>query len=391
MRTFSCLLPLASLLLALAAAAQPASPQDAPALFVDALASAFLGDHEAAIARYREVLEKAPDQPTVLAALADSYAATGAAALAQATADEAARLGADNPFFAAAAARIAAERGDFSGARARYESALATHPGTPLLLESLADLYEQHGAFTDAAARVAQLPDSPATRTRLLRLYHRAGDDAAFLCTYEKLARAGRPTPAQIALLAEHHAAMGREAEARAAYRLLLQRDPANAEARRALGEASVSDETPGLDAYRQGDFARAADELAAALDADAGTAERWAQAALAALEAGRPEAAARFVEDGRLIFFDAPPLVVAGIYEALARGDRAGARTLVDAAQQALENPDTPPLHRDALALARQYVLHAEGGPPAPAPSAELAAHALAPAPGGALTARLR
>lgn len=390
---FRLLLLLALLLFAAPVQAQGRDTRMPPqALFLEALTRAFLDDHEGAISRYREVLERELGQPTVLSALAESYAATGQAALAQETADEAVERDPNNPHFALAAARIAADRGDLSGAMARYEALLAAHPDQPQALDALAALHTRRGTYAEAAALLERLPPSPDALIRRLDLYERLGDDAAFLRTYDQLASVQPPDAALWQRLGAHHLRHGRRDEARVAFESALMRDPASPEVRAALAElgAAVPSAAPssGLAAYATGDFAEAARLLQASLDLDARDPDVWGQAAMAHLEAGQMDAAARVIEDGRIIFFDYPPLLVAAAYEALARGDVDGAEAVIAEARAALDvPPGAPPAHRTAVALAEAYVLRAQASAEiSPEALEALQAQALAPSATGAL-----
>ena len=169
-------------------------------------------------------------------------------------------------------------------------------------------------------------------------------------------------------------------------------RDPAGPEVRAALAElgAAVPEvaPSPGLARYAAGDFAEAARLLRAALDLDARDPDVWAQAAMAFLEAGQNGEAARVIEDGRLIFFDYPPLLVAATYEALARGDAAAARTYVLQAQAALEDERIE--DADLVAAAVQVAAAYASGAVPPEAGGALRARALVPAPGGAILSTL-
>ncbi len=382
----------------LAAAVAPLRAQQSPAraqtqaLFVEALTRAFLDDHEGAIARYREVLEQEPGQPTVLSALAESYAAAGQPALAQETADEAARRSPDNAHFARVAAAIAASRGDASGAARRYEALLERHPTDLLATQALADLHARRGAYADAARLLETLPPTAEALTQLLDLYEKLDNDGAFTRTFERLAALQPPDAAVLARLGRHHLRHDRADAAREAFEAALRRDAAHPEARAALaamgGTLPEAAPSPGLAAYAAGDFRVAAGLLKAALAADARSADAWAQAAMALLEAGQNAEAERVIEDGRLIFFDHPTLLVAAAYAALAAGDATAAGARVSEARTAL-SPAAPDhaLYTAALDVAAAYAAaRALPAPPAADVLTALRARALVPAPGGAL-----
>lgn len=391
------LLVLLLLLLALPPAVRgQASPSRTAtqALFVEALTRAFLDDHEGAVSRFREVLEAEPGQPTVLAALAESYAALGQTALAQETADEAVRRAPEQPHLALAAARIAADAGDVTGAEARYASLLQRHADLPAALEALAALHERQGAFAESAALLERLPPDPETLLRLLGHYERLGDDAGFLRAFERRATLRPPGTALQYRLGAHHQRHGRPEVARAVFEAVLAQDSGHREARAALaalgGAAPDAPASPGLAAYAAGDYAEAARLLLAALDLDPRDADGWAQAAMALLEAGQPQQATQVIEDGQLIFFDHPALLVAATYAALLQDDETGAAARIAQARAALDAlPEAPPVYRDALRLAEAYVSRA-AAPLAAASLAAVRALALAPAPGGALETHL-
>ncbi len=368
------------------AGAQPAranSTTEARVLFLEGLTRAFLDDHEGAIGKYRAVLEQVPAQPAVLDALAESYAATDQLALALAAADEATRSDPANPFYALTAARIAQRRNDPSGAAARYDALLQRHPDQPQALDALATLYESRGARAEAAALLERLPATPEVLARLLGLYASLDADAAFLRAFDKLTGVAAPTAAQWRQLAAHHQRHGRPAEAQSAFEHALTRDPADRESQAALaamGAPVTLSLSPSLAAYAAGHLDEAARLLQADLDRDPRDPLRWAQAAMAYLEKGDVDRARQTIEDGRLIFFASPPLLIAATYAALVRQDVEAAQGFLDEVDDA---GDASALEQGALLLAEAALRHVQGRA---AEAAELQARAFALADLGTL-----
>ncbi len=366
--------------------AQPAalSAEATQALFLDGLTRAFLDDPAGAVARFREVLEKVPDQPAVLDALALSYAALGDLPLAQDAADAATRFAPSNSHFALTAARIAEQRGDPRGAETRLETLLRQKPDAIPVLAEQARLLETRGAYADALVLLEKLPPTSETLDRRLALYARAGDDAAFQEAYAIRVRLAPPTATLLRYLGQHHLRGNRSAEARDAFEAALRLDPSDRDARQALAtltpDAGSETLAPGYAAYVAGDFAASARLFQSDLDRDAGDVLRWAAAAMAHLEAGDAARAATLLDDARLIFFDAPTLSIPSIYAALLDGDVDAAAALFDGVDE-----DAPPLHKAALLLAEAAVRKAQGNA---ADAARLQAEAFALAPLDALRA---
>ena len=422
------LAPLLAVLLAPLAAAQPTGerPPSTPAAvegaFVEALGAAYDGDHETALRRLEQLLAARPDDPAILDAMAESYAATDRDAEALYHAELAAQAAPEEPVVLLRLGRLQREAGQTQAAAATLARAAPLVPRDPTPLADLADLYADLGQREqerDALERLVRLGDTPAARLRLAAL---AGGDARAEIPHLERASALAPSESAITLaLADAYRRAGQTERAQA---LLAQRmggatsrpqrtpadrlqrardlfaaadeDPALlADAREAV--TAVLRETPGdaaalaLAGYitlAQGDYVDAADHLVTALDLDPQDLVAW-PAALVALARAQDVRAERLADDALLLLAGQPGVDAAVAEALLSVGREAEALAVADGAlardgsapdlhalrAMALAALDRPAEARGALAEARDAsplllalaegdTAHAEGDP---------------------------
>jgi Tfp pilus assembly protein PilF len=341
----------------------PAGEPDAPvrgaeppaeALLLRALTRLGAGDASDAAELLRGAVSAYPGNAALLVALAEATARTGDRTGARLHAEAAVRAAPDAPAPVLALARILDDGGDRAAARRTLEAFLARH----------ADAH----AVRLAAARLAAVDgDDPRARALLTPLLDAPAPDVLEVA----LRAVPEGDPARPALLAW---ALQLAPDDRDRY-LRLHPRPESPPAATLSGD--------GRAAFLTGRFEEAYRLLAAQAEADATDPVRWRLAAMAALEAGAPDAA-RLIEDARLIFAADAALAVVAAYAALTRGNAAEARAHADEAEAALrEVPD--PRAAEALVHLRRVL----GGNAPDAPG--LARDGLAPAPGGRLARAVR
>ncbi|HYE58053.1 MAG TPA: hypothetical protein VD948_06090, partial [Rhodothermales bacterium] len=329
----------------------------AEALLLRALTRLNAGDAAAAVTTLQGALNAYPDHPALLVALAEATARTGDRTGARLHAEAAVAAAPDAPAPVLTLARLLAEAGDRSGARRTLDAFLARHASA-------------RGVRLEAARLAADDADAVRARTLLTPLLDAPTPDVLDIA----LRVVPENDPARPALLAR---ALLLTPDDRALYARLNSRT-ATAPTRTA---SSTGD---GRAAYLAGRFEEAQRLLTAEIEADATDPVRWRLAAMAALEAGQPDAAARLIDDARLIFAADAALAVAAAYAALARNAVGDARTRADDAEAALgEAPDA----RATEALAHLRRVLGGAAPDAPA----LAREGLAPAAGGRLSRAVR
>lgn len=182
----------------------------------------FLGDPESAAALYAEGLALVPEEPGLLAALAETHAALDDLALARFYAEAAVDAAPENVYVRQQAARLHQRDGAVEAARAAWNGVLERDPGNLSALHGLGDLHEAQGRYAEAAdvfERFTRAAGSqPDTDARLLRLYDRLGDLAAQARTLERMARDYPEDPTLYRTLGDVRAELGDTEAARAAY-----------------------------------------------------------------------------------------------------------------------------------------------------------------------------
>ena len=303
-----------ALLLATGAVAQ--GPVDArlaraEGRFVQALTALQIGDDSLEARALDDVLDEAPDDPTVLAARAEAALRLGDAPDAVFYARQAADAAPERPDVLrqlAAALRAAGQPAEAADALRRATRAAPDDLDAWLAAADLAAETGDAEAEAEALRALVRLGDTVGARLRLSALAERAGDRDAAL------------------------------AEARAASRL----SPADPAVRRRLdalsGEAGRPVPSPTVGAA-SGD----AEALRASVDADPGRLDLWLQLLAALAETRAPGAGA--AADDALLLFPTVPAVLAAAAEAYAAADRPA-----DAADAARRGLDALNLVGDAL-----------------------------------------
>jgi tetratricopeptide (TPR) repeat protein len=134
-------------------------------------------------------------------------------------------------------------------AREAMARAEAEAPRDPMVLESLAELYEQAGDLDAAAAtyeRAIELaPDSAALRARLGAIYHQRADSERAREAYEQAAQIDDQDPVVLVELARLRMAEAQAPEAIELLQRVVKQKPLHAEAHLLLGHAYLSLEQP--------------------------------------------------------------------------------------------------------------------------------------------------
>jgi predicted Zn-dependent protease len=236
------------LLVALAAQRAPAPSTDqvgqAYFLYIQGRALDDNDDLPAAAAKYKQALELLPNSAELRAELAGIYAQQGAFAEAQAEAERALALQADNRSAhrvlglvqASEAQKTAPEvvrRGLMNGAASHLERVLADGPRDPLVQLTLADLYVQVESFPKAIEILKQFlidrPGYPQAVMLLVQAYRGAGRTADATAVLEEF-RKSTDTSSPVARLREidQLEQQGAWAQAADAWVTLLTADPEN-------------------------------------------------------------------------------------------------------------------------------------------------------------------
>jgi len=380
------------------------------AVFVRALTAQWLGDHEAAVTLLGRVLERHPDEPAALAALAASEAALGNRADALALASRVRSLAPENPELLRETADLQRELGRGDDAAFTLEVLLRADPDDREALSTLAEIHEFAGRQADALRTLERLlavgGEDETVRLRMHAQLVRAGDaDAARVV----LAAGAAALPGARTLrlrLARSYADAGRADSAVAVLDELIARNSSDGEAaalrdelagtphpaaepadpstrlRRAAHLLRGIDENPGgvqrirdlvgslaegpdaapeallvlgLAEHHAGAFPRAAALLDAALRADPRSIDGWGAVIDAHARAGDAPAAARAADEARVLFPGQPALleIAAGAYAAADR--EADARAAIDEALALDESDGLTASIRDRLVRARQ------------------------------------
>jgi tetratricopeptide (TPR) repeat protein len=381
--------------LAMSVSAQPAevlalAGADAAteAVFVRGLTAQWLGDHEDAITLFTRVLERRPDEPAVLAAMARSDAALGRTAEALASMSRAAERAPRDRDIQWEAATLQRELGRPDEALATLERLLRSAPDDRDALSALAEIHEDAGrpsaALPVLERMLVTLGEREDIRLRLHTQLDRMGDDARALATLEAGA-AALPRARTLRLrLARAYLDAGRDAEGSRLLDELLRRDPSDREARalmderagaaptatdeldaatrlrraaammasideepdaagrvRELLEPIVSEPGPSPDAlrmmglleHRMGSHSRAAELLATALRGDPRHPQAWEALVTAARLAGDAPGAAAAADEAVLLFPGRPLLLEASAAAYASVGRTNDARRALDEA----------------------------------------------------------
>lgn len=369
------------------------SLKEAQQLFIQGLTEAQTGDYEAALPLYEKALKQASDEPALLFALAEAYAAQGEKSTALLYAQQAAQQG-DRPYYLRQYARMLAEADRPDEAAAAYERALERFPSDPATLEAFAVLQEQQGNVRQALRlheRMLRIEaDSARVYQRMVPLYNKLDDPSGQERVLRTLLRLDTETLRWRAALARLLLRQDRPQEAitvleestasvlPASHQKLLARarraaDPQGAEqnevatspeallrraeqiadaqpdeATQLLQRALEADSTyvPALALlgqlrYRAEAYAEAADLLGRVLETDPRDPAQWHRAAEASRKSGQPQQAYAAAEEGLLLFPGHLPLLETAARAAL--NDQAPSAALAHAndALQLLEDTE--------------------------------------------------
>ncbi|GIV59189.1 tetratricopeptide repeat protein [Rhodocaloribacter litoris] len=203
-------------------------------LFVRGMTRAYLEDHEAALQLFQEALRLRPNEPAILSALADAYAALDDLPSALFYAEQARARAPDNVHYHEQVARLHLAAGDTARAVAAYEALLAVHPDYLPALQTLAHLQAGRGHYEAALAALERLHeltgDVPGLLDQMLQLYRRLGDNDGLETTLQRLLAREPNRPDYLQMLAELYVRQERAAEAATLYETLLARRPGDVE-----------------------------------------------------------------------------------------------------------------------------------------------------------------
>jgi len=169
-----------------AAALAPADTTDEPnaearRFLVRGMTRAYVGDYAEAIALYEQALERAPNEATILSALADAHAAQDDPTTALFYARQARDRAPTNPHYHLELARLQKTAGRIDDALATYRAALDRFPDAPTarreLAQTQADAGRTRAAITTYEPLVdGRTPAAPEAWQALLRLYRQVDD-----------------------------------------------------------------------------------------------------------------------------------------------------------------------------------------------------------------------
>ncbi len=206
----------------------------AQAMFVRALTEAYLGDHELAAALLGNVLTTDPNEPTVLAALAESYTALGQTAEALYYAAQAVEHGREEPTFYATLAKLQIASNQSDAAISTYRALLALRPRDEEALAALGQLQERSGRFEEALATYERLievaGEGAPLRLRMEAIHTRLGHSEAALRMLEFAADVHWNEPMLQFRLAMAYRDAGRTDDAIRIFERFLGTDPDNME-----------------------------------------------------------------------------------------------------------------------------------------------------------------
>lgn len=235
--------PIAADLPAYVAARQVSAQQDVRAqqLLVQGMTRAYLDDHEAAVELYEEALRMAPDEATVISALAASHQALGDLSVALFYAQQAIGSAPDNVHYHHHLAELHLEAGEAEQAAEAYDALLARFPNDEKALLASAELLVRLGHTGEAVQRYEQLMasvgDDPVLLEQVLELYLRQGDDVRAEQALLKLIEAEANDLELRRMLSELYLRQGRQEEAVALYERALEQSGGDAETVRALSD----------------------------------------------------------------------------------------------------------------------------------------------------------
>lgn len=408
-----------TLLAAAPLAAQPATdvtPRDslqvarAQQLFIQGLTRAYLDDHTGALPLYEEALRVAPDQPAVLAALAESHLALDTATSALLYAERAAALAPDEPAYHVVLAGVQMVLERWDAAIATYETLVARYPDQPAYLAELAGLQaatrRNEAAIASYSRLLDRFGDDLRVRGALLRLYDRSGNLPAVARTLESMLQLQPANDLAARLLTEVYLHLNQPREALRVLEAIRTQLPDNAEVTARLADLYHTTGRTGDAAALRRDYPPSSDEHSPSGDqAITGVAETitllenrlqanpkdafalqqlgtikfeaavygeaatllnravqqnprdpdlWASAVRASLYANRPEPAVRLADDALLLFPGQLHLLRLATEASLAA---AQARDAVGYAEEALavlkaDEPDNLAAHAELLAL---------------------------------------
>lgn len=273
-----------------------AAERRAQQLFVRGMTQSFLDNFDRARDLYEQALQATPNNPTILAALGETYEALGDGTKALYYAEQARALAPDNPHYYHLLAEMELRAGRVPEAAATYEALLARFPDDFAALQELADLQALLGRPQEALATYQTLidraGDHPRLRRQMLNLYFRLGDQAGTRTALEALIRLDPDDPGPWRLLGQLYLQQNQPTDALGAFEEAYAVDPGDFETVLALA-----------DVYRQLDQGVRADSLleAAMVVEGAGATDLIARAVplydRAEADAEAAEAAARLLE----------------------------------------------------------------------------------------------
>lgn len=314
-------------LLAAPALAQRAAPSverqqvEAEQLFVRGMTRAYIGDYDGAVELYERALGLAPDDPAVLAALAEAHEARGDLTTALFFASRAVERAPNEPSGYRLLAGLQLASGDTNAALATYERLVAAQPDDVGALTALARIQQQSGRLSEALATyervLDRLGEHAAIRMRMLSIYEHLGDDDGALRSLEALVELDPANEVLRNQLAARYRAGGDADRAdELAPDLVSKPEPANPSP---AGDADAL--------FAAGDWPAAADALARTLDADPLDPPAWTRLALAHLYAGNPTSALDVADEALLLFPGQYDLALAAALARTEDGNTADAR----------------------------------------------------------------
>jgi len=207
-------------------------------IFVHGMTRAYVDDHKAAIQFYENALRITPNEPAILSAMAESYAALNQLKTAIFYADQARSREPTNRYYHEQLAHLYLKSGDTTSAVRAYQTLLARFPKHVPSLHALGELQAAEGLYREALQsflKLRDLDETPELDAKMLQLYIRLGDDTGLEQALTRLLTQ-TPNPAVYRrMLATLYRRTGRLREAATLYRTLLSENPADVETRLAL------------------------------------------------------------------------------------------------------------------------------------------------------------
>lgn len=172
-----------------------------------------LGDYEEAIQYFETALDKAPNSPTLLQALADAHAAQGELTTALFYAHQARTHGADRPYYHRRLARLQEKAGASQAARETYRALLDRFPDQHRAYQALAALQEEMGrpeaALDTYRDLLARTRPPVAVYRNVLALQRRVGTPQGVANTLQALVDRRPNDPTYRRQLGAHYAEQG--------------------------------------------------------------------------------------------------------------------------------------------------------------------------------------